>query len=583
MKFQIHPFPSLLIVLISCLLFIPNLGLVHLFDWDEINFAESAREMIVSGNYSQVQINFNPFWEKPPLFIWMQVVSMKIFGVNEFAARFPNALFGVLTLVYIFNFAKSVFKGHIANWWVLAYLGAITPHFYFKTGLIDPVFNFFIFLSVIQIYEAFKKHSLNLNSNINFLKAGIYTGVAILCKGPVALLIVLLVIFSIVISKRMVWFFSFGNVLLYSFTILIVTSVWFLPETISNGPYFLIEFVRYQIGLFSQNIAGHQQPFYYHFLIILIGCFPISLIALFGYKKNRNYIYNENLFRMFMMCLFWVVLILFSIVKTKIVHYSSLCWLPLSFLAAYSIENFCNKNQKFRFVYLFVIVLFGLLISSAVIALPYIMNNRLGQLIKNINDDFAVHNLLANVSWGYLETLPGVVLLFGLIGAVMFYFARRNKLKYTFGFILISVALFVNLSSFMLVPKVEAHTQKNIVEFYKILKYQDCYIQNVGYKTYAHYFYAEVKPLKMMDRLNLIRQKFYRENNVKYYLELDENARMLLDNLEKDWLLNGLIDKTVYFIAKINNQQDLDKNPLLELVYSKDGFVAYKRTIKNIK
>jgi len=580
MKFHIHPFSSLVIVFLSCLLFIPNLGLVHLFDWDEINFAESAREMIVSGNYSQVQINFNPFWEKPPLFIWMQVVSMKIFGINEFAARFPNAVFGVLTLVYIFNFAKSVFKGHIANWWVLAYLGAITPHFYFKTGLIDPVFNFFIFISVVQIYEAFKKYSLNLNSNINFFKAGVFTGVAILCKGPVALLIILLLIFSIVVSKRMVWFFSIGNILLYGFTILIVTSVWFLPETIANGPYFLIEFVKYQIGLFSQNIAGHQQPFYYHFLVILIGCFPISLIALFGYKKNQNYIYNENLFRLFMLCLFWVVLILFSIVKTKIVHYSSLCWLPLSFLAAYSIENFSNKNQKFKFIYLVVIVLFGLLISSAVIALPYIMNNKLGEIIKNVKDDFAVQNLLAHVSWRYLDALPGFVLLFGLIGAFVFYFVKKDKLKYTFGFILISVALFVNLSSFMLVPKVEAHTQKNIVEFYKTLKNQDCYIQNVGYKTYAHYFYAEVKPLKMMDRLNLIRQKFYGDNNVKYYLELDENARMQLDNIEKDWLLNGLIDKTVYFVAKINNQQNLDKNPLLEMFYFKDGFVVYKRKVK---
>ena len=43
-----------LIVLISSILFIPFLGGSHLFDWDEINFAECAREMIVTGNYSQV-------------------------------------------------------------------------------------------------------------------------------------------------------------------------------------------------------------------------------------------------------------------------------------------------------------------------------------------------------------------------------------------------------------------------------------------------------------------------------------------------------------------------------------------------
>lgn len=57
-----------IVALIGALLFIPFLGQVHLFDWDEINFAESAREMMVSGNYFQVQVNFQPFWEKPPLF-----------------------------------------------------------------------------------------------------------------------------------------------------------------------------------------------------------------------------------------------------------------------------------------------------------------------------------------------------------------------------------------------------------------------------------------------------------------------------------------------------------------------------------
>ena len=67
------------IAIIAALLFIPFIGRLHLFDWDEINFAESAREMIVTKDYLTVQINYLPFWEKPPLFIWMQVLSMKIF------------------------------------------------------------------------------------------------------------------------------------------------------------------------------------------------------------------------------------------------------------------------------------------------------------------------------------------------------------------------------------------------------------------------------------------------------------------------------------------------------------------------
>ena len=56
------------VAVFAALLFIPFLGGVHLFDWDEINFAESAREMLVTHEFFRVQINYQPFWEKPPFF-----------------------------------------------------------------------------------------------------------------------------------------------------------------------------------------------------------------------------------------------------------------------------------------------------------------------------------------------------------------------------------------------------------------------------------------------------------------------------------------------------------------------------------
>src|SRR6188474_3082057 len=105
------------IFIVASLLFFPFLGQVHLFDWDEINFAECAREMIVTKDYLRMQIDFQPFYEKPPLFIWLQVLSMKVFGVNEFAARFPNALAGLVTLLSLFYIGKKVVNEKMAIWW----------------------------------------------------------------------------------------------------------------------------------------------------------------------------------------------------------------------------------------------------------------------------------------------------------------------------------------------------------------------------------------------------------------------------------------------------------------------------------
>ena len=134
-----------LIALLALLLFVPGLGAVHLFDWDEINFAEIAREMLVTGDYLRPQMNFEPFYEKPPLFMWMQAFCMKLFGVGEFAARLPNALCGAVTLLTVYRMGTRLRNGVFGLLWTLAYLGSILPNMYFRSGIIDPWFNFFIF------------------------------------------------------------------------------------------------------------------------------------------------------------------------------------------------------------------------------------------------------------------------------------------------------------------------------------------------------------------------------------------------------------------------------------------------------
>lgn len=150
---------TLTVAVFAALLFVPFLGGVHLFDWDEINFAESAREMLVTGEYFRVQINYEPFWEKPPLFFWLQAASMAVFGINEFAARFPNAVCGIITLCLLFHIGKKSSGVRLAWLWVLFMAGSFTPSLYFKSGIIDPWFNLFIFYAIWQLSMASERHN----------------------------------------------------------------------------------------------------------------------------------------------------------------------------------------------------------------------------------------------------------------------------------------------------------------------------------------------------------------------------------------------------------------------------------------
>jgi 4-amino-4-deoxy-L-arabinose transferase-like glycosyltransferase len=538
MKDKTYHYP-VLIALVAALFFIPFLGNVHLFDWDEINFAESSREMIVTGDYSQVMIGFKPFWEKPPLFFWMQAGVMHIFGINEFSARLPNAVFGIITLLTLFYIGKRERNEKFGLIWALLYFASLLPHAYFKSGIIDPVFNFFIFTG---IYFLHRTMSQTANKMINAMYAGGLIGLAVLTKGPVGLLIPLLSFISIIILERFKIWPRLKDVLVFTFMIVIVSSAWYGLEIINNGPWFLVEFISYQIELFSKPVADHQQPFYYHFVVVLIGCFPMSVYALGSFRKK----YINDGFSTWMMTLFWVVMILFTIVTTKIVHYSSLAYLPLSFLAATYISKLIAEDRKVSKLlsgfYLFLGILFGLLLT----ALPLIASFK-DAIIPLINDPFAVAGILKPVAWGGYEFIFGLFYLLAVL--ISFWLILRRD--YFRAILAMAVGTGVLLFTYMVfvLPKIEAHTQGSLVDFLESKRGEDIYVITYDFHSYAPYFYFE------------------QPNN-----DIEERS-------DKNLLLNGRVDKPVFIITKITDKSLTDRQDL-QLIKEEGGYRFFERKIE---
>jgi 4-amino-4-deoxy-L-arabinose transferase-like glycosyltransferase len=538
----------LFIVLAAALLFVPFLGGVHLFDWDEINFAESAREMIVTRNYLAVQINFKPFWEKPPLFIWMQVLSMKMFGINEFAARFPNAVCGILTLLMLFDIGRRLYDEKFGLIWVMTFMGSILPFFYFKSGIIDPWFNLFIFTG-IYFFILFTRNAEKRSYRYLVLSA-VLTGLAILTKGPVAFLIFILTVLIYWIFNGFKLQVTFLNILLFAVILLLAGGFWFILQIISGNSDVIIDFINYQIRLFQTKDAGHGGFFLYHFVILLFGVFPASVFALQGFIRHPSDDIDKRSFSRWMIILFWVVLVLFTIVKTKIVHYSSLCYFPVTYLAAFTIYKVINMEIEYSKWLNYILVPSGILYALAVALIPLFDNCR--QYIIDsgiISDEFAAGCLQAEVSWSGLEPVIGVILLAGII---LFQLNFRGK-NFHKGVISLFIAstLFTFLSILVIAPAVEKYTQNAVIEFFKDRSNEDAYFGTIGYKSYAHYFYTGKK---MPD-------------NIK--------------SLDTQWLLTGDIDKKAYFSMKIDKKNKLlTLYPGLEILYEKDGFLFCVRNPK---
>lgn len=537
---------QIFIILIGIIFFFPFLGAVHLFDWDEINFAEAAREMLVTKEYLRVQIDFLPFWEKPPLFIWLQALSMKVFGINEFAARFPNALAGIATLSALFHIGSSL-KNERQGWiWALLYLGSWLPHFYFKTAIIDPIFNLFIFLAFYQIYLS----SINTSKTLHFWLTGLFLGAAVLTKGPVAILIALLCLAVYIVWNKGPWGIGIKGLLWISLSTIIFSGSWFLIDILKNGWWFTETFIEYQIRLFSTEDAGHRGPFFYHFIVLILGCFPASI---FIWKRRSDLIphSNQDQFTAWMWILLIVTLLLFSIVKTKIVHYSSLCYFPITYLAAKNLSQLNHISIRTNKIYRILLLSIGSLWSIILIALP-ILGNHLERLIPIIDDPFAVANLDGAPSFSYALTLLGVI----NISALIYTFIKASQQPFrTYGAFLILNAVIIGVTMAAYTPKIEAISQRAAIEYFQSFEGDHAYVQPIGYKSYAHLFYT-----KRPDN----HSELYKEHGLQY-------------------LLSDKVDRPVYFITKnIYLDHVLNENPQLKVIHEKNGYIFLQKEENNM-
>ncbi|MFT3831648.1 MAG: glycosyltransferase family 39 protein [Opitutaceae bacterium] len=79
-------------VLLALLVGIAFHGTRGLTETSETRYAECAREMLVTGDWLEPQLEFLPHWTKPPVAYWCMAAGMKIFGVNAWGARLPGVL-----------------------------------------------------------------------------------------------------------------------------------------------------------------------------------------------------------------------------------------------------------------------------------------------------------------------------------------------------------------------------------------------------------------------------------------------------------------------------------------------------------
>lgn len=491
-KAQVH----IIITAIAILIFLPGLGATPLFDWDELNFAESAREMQLSGNWYYVQVGFEPFWEKPPLFIWLQSLFLTLFGNHTFVYRLPNALAGIATVNLAYHIGYYLGRRTLGVFWALAMAFSFAPLLYFKSGIIDPVFNLLIFLSIWHWYRITRCESENSRPHWHYFLVGLFIGLATLTKGQVALLLLGLVAL-IITAYRGRWQDLFSSKILIALLgCTLVVGTWVLQVYNHLGQQFFDSFIAYQLELVKGQIPWHNQPWFYHVIVLLFLCFPSAALAIPYLFQRGEEDFGLESWHAMMRTLFWVVLTVFSLVTTKIIHYSSLCWFPLTYFAGYHTYLIHTNRGHNHWIQKLVLVITALGLLTAMIALPVVFGlEETPRWSLPYLDAFSKGLINHHKPWGFTTILPATTILLFVFPYLVknFLHEQLHPGKLFMGMSVVTLSTY-----FFLLPAAESLLQSELTATVKTETQQkQPLVETHGFRSYALYFHGQLKPEQM--------------------------------------------------------------------------------------
>ncbi|MCF6765894.1 glycosyltransferase family 39 protein [Thiotrichales bacterium 19S3-7] len=315
------------LVLLAIGLFIFNLlflGGHHLVSPDETRYVGIAWEMFKHDNYTVPTIAGSPFLGKPILFYWLNIFAFKLFGVNEFAARFFPAVLVTLTALFSYISASIVFNRRVAL--LSAILIAITPlffalgHYANMDGEVACWLNLCLFSLIIALYLPVEQRGRSLWLYLAY----VFAALAFLTKGLIGIVFPAMVLFF--------WFLLVNNwrlllkIRLVSGLILflIIILPWFLIVESKYPGFMSYFFIWNQVVRFVGDNFNMHNPFYYYVLLVIGGVFPWTFYFFQTYVSQIKLIWRKpQQYKIELFLLLWVILItiFFSIPTSKLPGY----------------------------------------------------------------------------------------------------------------------------------------------------------------------------------------------------------------------------------------------------------------------
>lgn len=449
---------SIFVILTVVLLFGLN-DLLPITDSVESNYALTAKEMVISGDWMSPQIYGKYWYDKPIFFYWLTAFGFKLFGFNEFGARFFPSAFGLGSLGLIYWAGKKMYNEKVGFLSALILGSSIEFFLISKSIITDSVLFFFFNATLLFFYLGFKE-----NNKKYYYGTYVFAALATLTKGPIGFLLPGLIIVLFMLITHNWKIIKSAKVISGTLLFLIIALPWYLYMYILHGMAFIDVFLGTH-NFLRAVVSEHPRDnvFYYYFAVNIlaffpwIGFVPKVLKELFSKEGRKAKLSSDKIY-----LVIWIFTIFgfFQLMQTKYITYTYPLLFPLSLLVGEYLER---KIDEIKFV--------GVLVYNAVFYCFLIAAIVLLDLQKNID-----------ISTIFLVVILVITVLASVFMEQLYFYNNKRR-------ILLALAAFGMVFNYLLisgvaVPFSDIKSAKSVAEAVEGLKpYQN---ENVVY-VYGKY------------------------------------------------------------------------------------------------
>lgn len=317
----------LAVIFMAIICFLPGLNSFGALDPTDSFFLEVSREMVECHHYITALFNYNDWLDKPTLPFWLIIIAYKLLGVSAWAGRLYAAFSGIILVIATYFFALRMIGRRAA---ILSAVILCTSPLFLIVGhvaLSDEFLSMLFGISMLYIGTALATDKGKVS-----LFAYVFLGLAILAKGPIALVLALgsIGLYLIVVSDS--WNKAKEQLLLLRpltgmiILLLLCLPYYYCAHVVTSGAFTEQFFLRQNIGRMEGTI-NHHEPIWFYLPVFLAGYFPWSFYLLSGMPwLKRLFTFRFQLtqrqrFIIFSFCWLLFVAFLFTLVPTRLPTY----------------------------------------------------------------------------------------------------------------------------------------------------------------------------------------------------------------------------------------------------------------------